>query len=221
MEPFPKGRRRVSVRGSSREASTRVQGFAPGRRSQGQSLVETVLLTPLLLLIVLNVVNFGYFFVVAVNLAAAPRAGVEYSILGFSTPASLSLPQAGPPSTNTSISYLTQQDLTGAINAPTGASLQVCSSTLGLSGTGSSQTAQCVTCTGSTCGTAGGGSPAPSPDPEAPNYILNRVDVTYTFTPLIPGTPFGLALLPISTCSSSGGNVTCTFHRQVSMRQMN
>lgn len=209
----------MSLRGSFKRKTTR-----PGRaerRSHGQSLVETVLLMPLLLLIVLNVVNFGYFFVVAVNLAAAPRSGVEYSILGFATPGSLSLPQAGPPSTNTSVSYLSQQDLTGAINAPTGASLQVCSSTIGISGTGSGQVTQCVTCTGSSCGSAGAGSPAPSPDPEAPNFILNRVDVTYTFTPLIPGTPFGLALLPISTCSSSNGNVTCTFHRQVSMREMN
>ncbi len=187
----------------------------------GQSLVETVLLMPLLLLIVLNVVNFGYFFVVAVNLAASPRSGVEYSILGFATPGSLALPQPGPPSTTTSISYLSQQDLTGAINAPTGASIQVCSVTIGISGTGSGQVTQCVTCTGSSCGAAGAGSPAPDPDPEAPYFILNRVDVTYSFSPLIPGTPFGLALLPISACSSSGGNVTCTFHRQVSMREMN
>jgi hypothetical protein len=208
----------VLVRGLCKRASRRAKN---GCRSRGQSLIETVLLMPLLLLIVLNVVNFGYFFVVAVNLAAAPRSGVEYSILGFATPGSLSLPQAGPPSTNTSVSYLSQQDLTGAINAPTGASLQVCSATIGISGTGSGQVTQCVTCTGSSCGSAGAGSPAPSPDPEAPNFILNRVDVTYTFTPLIPGTPFGLALLPISTCSSSSGNVTCVFHRQVSMREMN
>jgi len=60
----------------------------------------------------------------------------------------------------------------------------------------------------------------PSADPEAPNFMLHRVDVTYTFSPLIPGTPFGLALLPMTACSVSGGNVLCTFHRQVSMRVM-
>ena len=209
------------VRGSCNAGSLRVQASALARCSRGQSLVETVLLMPLMLLIVLNVINFGYFFVVAVNLAAAPRSGVEYSILGFATPGSLSLPAAGPPSTTTSVSYLSQQDLTGAINAPTGATLQVCSPTIGLSGTGSTQTSRCVSCTGSSCGAAGAGNPAPASDPEAPNFVLNRVDVTYTFSPLIPGTPFGLALLPISACSSSGGNVTCTFHRQVSMRVMN
>jgi hypothetical protein len=188
------------------------------RGSSGQALVETVLLMPLILLIVLNVINFGYFFFVALNLAANPRSGVEYSILGFSTPGSLTLPAAGPPNSTNTVSYLSQQDLTGAVNAPTGATIQVCSSTVGVNVSG---TSQCVSCTGTTCGSAGTGSPAPAPDPEAPNFILNRVDVDYTFSPVIPGTPFGLALLPMSVCSSSGGTVTCTFHRQVSMRAMN
>jgi hypothetical protein len=205
----------VSTGVSHKGESTRLQGFALKRRIRGQSLVETVLLMPLMLLIVLNVVNFGYFFVVAVNLAAAPRAGVEYSILGFATPGAFSLPDAGPPATVTSVSYITRQDLTGAINDPTGATVQVCSSTIGLNNPGTvNQTTQCQK-----WGTAAATSS--QPDPESPNFILSRVDVTYTFTPLIPGTPFGLALLPISTCSSSGGNVTCTFHRQVSMREMN
>ncbi|HYU46886.1 MAG TPA: TadE/TadG family type IV pilus assembly protein [Terriglobales bacterium] len=188
------------------------------RRTSGQALVETILLMPLILLLVLNVVNFGYFFVVALNLAASPRSGVEYSILGFATPTALTLPAAGPPSTATTVSHLSQQDLTGAISSPTGATIQVCSSTIGMSLSG---TTLCVSCTGSTCGAAGAGSPAPALDPEAPNFILHRVDVNYTFSPPIPGTPFGLALLPIPVCSSSGGTVTCTFHRQVSMRAMN
>src|SRR5215467_14573519 len=124
-KPFHNRRQRVSVREWSEKRP--VNRFAFGRNSDGQALLETVLLMPLVLLIVLNVVNFGYFFVVAVNLAAAPRSGVEYSILGFATPGAFSLPSAGPPSTTTTISYLSQQDLTGAINAPTGASIQVCS----------------------------------------------------------------------------------------------
>ena len=56
------------LRGSFKPNGRRAQR---AKRSRGQSLVETVLLMPLVLLIVLNVVNFGYFFVVAVNLAAA------------------------------------------------------------------------------------------------------------------------------------------------------
>jgi hypothetical protein len=209
----------VLVRGSCKAGSTRAQASARARRCRGQSLIETILLMPLMLLIVLNVINFGYFFVIAVNLAAAPRSGVEYSIVGSQSPSGLTLPAAGPPSTITSISHLSQQDLTGAINAPTGATLQVCSETVGLNNVGlSTQTSQCVSCTGSSCTSSAN---LPDPDPEAPNFILNRVDVTYTFSPLIPGTPFGVALLPMSACTASGGNVTCTFHRQVSMRVMN
>jgi Flp pilus assembly protein TadG len=182
-----------------------------GRGSSGQALIETILLMPLLLLILLNVINFGYFFLVALNLAAAPRAGVEYSILGYSTPATLNLPATGPPSTSTTVSYVSQQDLTGAINAPTDATIQVCSSTVGLN-SGPPVTTQCNCYPSSAC-SAGW---APAADPEPSSFRLDRVDIDYTFSPLIPGTPFGLALLPI--CS---GNTTCTFHRQVSMREMN
>jgi hypothetical protein len=184
----------------------------------GQALIETAIILPLILLLILNIINFGFFFVVALNLTASPRSGVEYSILGFQTPGSLSLPSAGPPSATDTISYLSQQDLTGALSAPTGATIQVCSSTVGLSSTG---VALCVSCTGSSCGTASAGSPTPASDPEAPTFTLHRVDVDYTFSPPIPGTPFGLALLPLGVCSSSGGTVTCRFHRQVSMRAMN
>lgn len=189
--------------------------------NSGQALIETAIILPVVMLLVLNVVNFGFFFVVALNLAASPRSAVEYSILGFQTPASLALPAAGPPNTTTTVSYLSQQDLTGAIFSPTSASIQVCSSTIGMTPTVNPTTAKCVTCTGTTCGTAGTGTPTPGTDPEAPTFVLDRVDVDYTFSPPIPGTPFGLALLPLSMCTSTGGVVTCDFHRQVSMREMN
>jgi hypothetical protein len=185
---------------------------------------------PLMLLIVLNVINFGYFFFVALNLAASPRSGVEYSILGYSTPGSLNLPAAGPPSdclTSTgastfTVGFLTQCDLTGAVNNPTGVQIQVCSSTVGLSGSGTTETTKCGLWDGTNwTSPVTTPSPPPASDPEAPTFILNRVDVDYSFSPVIPGTPFGLSLLPLSVCSASGGNVTCKFHRQVSMREMN
>jgi hypothetical protein len=217
----------VRLRGLREVVAMRMPKF--GRGSSGQALIETLLIMPLVLLIVLNVINFGYFFFVAVNLAASPRSGVEYSILGFETPGALKLPDVGPPSDcfattgtpNATVSFVSQCDLTGAINNPTGATIQVCSETLGYSGSGASRITNCKSCTGTTCGTAGTGSPAPDPDPEGPIFTLHRVDVDYTFSPIIPGTPFGLALLPISVCSSNNGIVSCTFHRQVSMRAMN
>ena len=56
------------------------------RAQAGQSIVETVLMMPVLLMFLLNAVNFGYFFFTITNLAAAPRMGVEYSIMGGATP---------------------------------------------------------------------------------------------------------------------------------------
>jgi len=185
----------------------------------GEGLIETALIVPFLLTIILNAVNFGYFFLVALNLTAAPRSAVEYSIQGFNTPSSASLasgPSSGNPSAdNSSVAYLIYQDMIGALGSSTSATVTVCSNSLGAG--------KCVTCSG--YGT-GCNTPANSPgganytDPEGA-FVLNRVDVTYTFSPLIPGTAFNLTLLPASICSVSGGAVSCTFHRYASMREMN
>jgi hypothetical protein len=202
------------------------------RSDSGQSLVETVLMMPLLLLLLLNAMNFGYFFLVTVNLTAAPRSGVEYAIQGSATPAAISLPNSGAPTALTSVSYLTYQDMTGALNNPTDASVQVCSQTnidtftnSGFNGTGASKKANCVTCSGSTCGSPGTGNPVPNSDPElnsastAPAFVLHRVDVTYQFSPLIPGTPFNIFLLATPICNAGG--TSCTFTRHAEMRAMN
>jgi hypothetical protein len=78
------------------------------------------------------------------------------------------------------------------------AQVQVCTKKLGLSAPGTAN-----------CTQFGGGSfPSPAADPEPNAFVLHRVDVKYTVTPLIPGTLFGL-IMP-----------TTTFHRQVSMRAM-
>ena len=42
----------------------------------GEGLIETALIVPFLLTMILNAVNFGYFFLVALNLTAAPRSAV-------------------------------------------------------------------------------------------------------------------------------------------------
>ena len=171
------------------------------RRPSGeraQSLVETALVLPLFLLLTFNAVNFGYFFFVAVNLASAPRQGVEYSIQGFATPSTPNLPAAGPSTTVTSVSWLAYQDML-ALHLSSNAKIQVCTKLLGLSAPG---TANCSQFGGATT------FPAPAPDPEPTAFVLHRVDVKYTVTPLIPGQLFNL-IIP-----------NLTFHRQVSMRAM-
>ena len=106
---------------------------AMARVQAGQSIVETVLMMPVLLLFLLNAVNFGYFFFTITNLAAAPRMGVEYSIIGGATPSAIELPATGPATNALSSSFLTYEDMRGALNAPAAnASVQVCSQSAGI-----------------------------------------------------------------------------------------
>ena len=82
------------------------------------------------------------------------------------------------------------------------ASVQVCSQSIGLNNQGqTNQTAQCQQF-GPTATFA-----APASDPESPGFVLHRVDVQYTVTPLIKSGIFNL-VMPRSL----------SFHRQVSMR---
>jgi hypothetical protein len=191
------------------------------RRTQGQSIIETALLMPIMLLIAFNAINFGYFFFVAVNLAAAPRTGVQYGILGFATPQTWQLPPAGPsgsscPATATStdayVCSLVYQDILGVLNNATGATVRVCSSTVGLVNPGGSSER-------TSCRTFGGGTITTNPasDPEAPYFKLARVDVQYTVTPIIPAFQLPTPAGPISLTILPNLN----FRRQVSMREMN
>jgi Flp pilus assembly protein TadG len=180
------------------------------RDVRGQAMVETALALPLLLGLTFNVVNFGYFFVMAVNLAAAPRTGALYSIIGPSTPSNPVLP---PPA---SVNSLTTGDLTNAISNGSTAPVQVCTAYNGTETVGGQLVTQC---------TRYNSSPtyAVAADPEQPTFVANQVDVTYTFAPLIDRRVFNLVVLaPGLPCSvGAGGDVTCTFHRRVVMRAMN
>src|SRR5579862_1064893 len=196
-------------------------------RSSGQSLIETALILPVLLCVLLNALNFGYYYFIALNITAAPRTGILYSIVGPNSPGATAYPPActvptGTPA-STAVYYLAQQDLSQMTNSAANATIQVCSSYLGTNGSSTSQKANCVTYTpgsgaGSGCGTIGTGATGevPDADPEAPTFVLQRVDVGYTFSPLIPGTPFNLTLL--SVCNAGG--TSCTFHRFAEMRGM-
>jgi TadE-like protein len=198
-----------------RNAMTRLQS--------GQSIVETVLMMPVLLLFLLNAINFGYFFLTITNLAAAPRMGVEYSIMGGATPSAIELPATGPAANALSSSFLTYEDMRGALNAPTAnASVQVCSPSAGIVNPG-------TTTAKAACNSYAGTGvtftfPAAQVDPElnagntSPAFVLHQVDVAYKFTPLIPGTPFNILLLTFPTCDANG---VCVLHRQSVMRGMN
>src|SRR5438477_5930302 len=195
----------------------------------GQSIVETLLMMPLLLTLLLNAVNFGYYFVYLVNLTGSHRSGAEYAIMGGASTAATAVPKTGPDTAPLTVSYDTYQDLTGAIYAPkTQGALQVCSPSAGggvLVNPGT--TTERASC--DTFGTPPAGFTWTNPhsDPElnsgntAPAFVLSRVDVAYKFTPLIPGEIFNIALFLVPSCMSTVGNVSCTFHRFSEMRTMN
>lgn len=168
--------------------------------SAGNSLIETAILLPILCAIVFNAVNFGYFWFVALTLSAAPRLGVEYSTQGGAALTSSTVP------TTSLVDALVSDNLTNALGATTSnAAVRVCSST---SSAGVDTTSHIAGC--DSFGMAYSFS-ANTADPEAASFpfVLNRVDVAYTVTPIIPGTVFNV-VLPSNL----------TFHRQVSMRSL-
>jgi Flp pilus assembly protein TadG len=166
-------------------------------REEGQSLLETAATLPLLLAVAFNIINFAYFWFVVLALSAAPRVGVEYATQGGSA-----IENASAPGT-TAISNLVYENVTNAIKGATTANVtvRVCTNAKGVNAVTS--VALCdtfgpaITLTG------------PAADPEAPVYVLNRVDVVYTVKPIITGTAFGLSLPS-----------NLQFHRQVSMRSL-
>jgi Flp pilus assembly protein TadG len=180
----------------------------------GQNLIETALVTPFILLVALNVVNFAYYFFVALNLITAPRHAVEYAIQGQSTPSTIALPSAGPASNILTVSSLAYADIQNSLPSYGSAQVQVCSKTVGtLVNPGkSTQTAACCTTSSNTSTCTSGklnANTSPASDPESPAFVLQRVDIIYTVTPLVQGRIFGITLLP-----------SLNFHEQVSMRAM-
>jgi Flp pilus assembly protein TadG len=175
----------------------RLAGQRRFRGQEGQSLLETAMAMPLLLGLAFNIINWGYLWFMVLALSAAPRTGAQYATQGGQA-----INSGGNPST-TAVRNLVIENLTNAVVGATSSnvSVQVCSKSLGVNST--THIALC-----DTSGPAYS-FPAPAADPEAPRYVLDRVDVAYTVTPIIPGTAFSV-ILPSNL----------TFHRQVSMRSL-
>lgn len=170
--------------------------FLRKRSDQGQSLLETAVAMPLLLGIAFNIINLGYFWFTILTMSAAPRVGVQYSAQGGMSAGTQVAPSAS------SVSTLVYDNMTRAINGSTSSNtaVRVCSSSVGVNAGGTSL-----------CTSFGPSFPFPTnnTDPEAPVFVLNRVDVGYTVTPLIPGTAFNVVL-----------PTNLQFKRHVSMRSL-
>jgi Flp pilus assembly protein TadG len=169
---------------------------------EGQSLIGAALMLPLLLSVLFNAVNAGYFFFVYLNLSTAPRQGAEYSIQGLSTYQQSALPGAD------SVQSLVQASIQGAIPSAANVPIRVCSLSLGLDPQSIGGGNQIPLCNSYGSGTANFSTV--QADPEAPYLVLNRVDIQYTVTPLIQGAIFNL-VFPSSL----------NFQRTVYMRAQN
>jgi Flp pilus assembly protein TadG len=171
-----------------------------GRSKDGGSLIEVAVFLPLVLLCAAYAVEFAYFFIISATLISSSRNAAQYSIQGYQSPGQISLPAAGPSSSVSSVAALAVGDL--GSNAVSGASVNVCSKVVGVTGNAT----QCVSYGPSVSTNT---SLASQIDPEAPTFLLNRVDITYTVQPPIPLTFFNIQLVP-----------TLAFHRYTSMRVM-
>ncbi len=128
---------------------------------RGQALTEFILVLPLVLLLVVNTVNFGAFFFAWITVANASRAGAQYWALGDAGTGAPASPTAGQ------VTALITTDISSLLNRAS-LSVRTCTNNNGT-----------VSCTGT-------GSYTPPSDPESPNYVLASVDVTYTYQPPIP-----------------------------------
>lgn len=130
-------------------------------KETGQAIIEYLLILPIVLVLLLNMVNFAGFFFSWIAVSNAARVGANYAVLGGAA--------AGfqPSSTVSKIRSLVAADVS---SLPNNSSLviNICRNKNGT-----------VTTLSGTC------TAIPS-DSEPTNYVLTSVDVTYTYIPFIP-----------------------------------
>ena len=164
-------------------------------RNQGQALIEYLLVLPMILLLLVNVVNFGGFFYAFITVANAARAGADFAIMGGATVASGHI--AAPSASD--ITAVITAEIASLPNNPS-LSVNVCQKNnlafKTLSGSCSSFQ-----------------SDANATDPEPTNFVVTGIDVTYTYQPFIP--LFSFPNLHINATLPA-----TTIHRRALMRSM-
>ena len=156
---------------------------AKSAKAGGQSLIEFLLVLPLLFLLIVNAVNWGAFIFSWITVAHAARTGVQYFVSGGAEVGAL--PIVSP----SQVSTLVTNDISSLLN----------------------RSSLTVTACKNNNGTVTGTGACPTADPEAPNYVLASVDVTYTYQPPLPF--FNFPQLNIHTTLPR-----TTIHRKAVMR---
>ncbi len=174
-------------------SGTRAHILSLATAHSGQSLIELAITIPVFILLLAYAVDFGYFYIATAAITCAARDATQYASSGYEAVGQETLPGSS------SVATEAIADLAGLASASTTTTVELCSKAIGVS----SNVAQCTT--------SGPTAPSytPGTDPEAPTFVLQRVDVTYIVQPPIPLSFFTVSLLP-----------SMQFHRQVSMRAM-
>ena len=153
------------------------------RGRSGQSLVEFALTLPMLLLLIVNVVNFGGLFYSAITVANAARGGSQYLVLGGAT-------IGAPGHANASLIHdLIVADSVTLLN-PANVSVRACKENK-------------VNPSASICSTFGSavfaGNPTLDSRTEANFYTMAWVDVEYTYEPYVPLFTMPVLGVPLTT----------------------
>jgi TadE-like protein len=180
------------------------------RRRAGQSLVEFALMLPLLLILIVNIVNFAGFFYAFIEVANASRSAGDYAIMDHAA-------YSGTDAGGAALADLTAPNAqqvanmlgTDMLALPNRTSINVRLCQLEPSD-GSGTPASCNVCnnsagTGTMSCSSGSGSFTTNPSPdtstgEGASCTLRWVDVSYTYNAFIPlgfnfpGLGFGVTL---------------------------
>ncbi len=167
--------------------------------ASGQAIVEMVLVAPLLLLVVVNVLNFGGFFYTWISVANAARAAGDYMVMGDKSVGAPTPPSAAQ------VRNLVVEEL-ATLPKPNTVVVRICSRTPSNNAT-----------IGCTMGAPGDFPNPPAEDtgtrPEASLYVTAWVDVRYVYAPFIP-------LFNFPGMGIYGTLPPTNIHRQVVMRML-
>jgi Flp pilus assembly protein TadG len=180
----------------------------------GQALIEFAIVVPLLLILIVNIVNFGGLYYAFVEVGNASRTAGDYTIMGSvsysgSNPSGAAGPTLQAPSDSglAGAQLVANMLATDMLSLPNRTSIlvRVCRDNPSSAPISGATCNVCNNSTGSMSCAAGSGAFAVNPSPdtstgEGSNYTLTWVDVSYTYQPFIPlgfrfpGLGFGVTL---------------------------
>jgi Flp pilus assembly protein TadG len=165
--------------------------------TRGTALLETAIALPMLLVLLLNAMNFATYVYDWIVLDNAARAATEYQIYNGTVVGAPGMP------TLTQLENLVYSD---SLLTASKVSIEVCSKNNGT-----------VACNGTGNATVSSNSLSGIADPEPSFFTLWAVDLYYGYTPVVSA----LSLIPAGTsCVINNTTYTTCIHRQVVMRSM-